>query len=82
MIVLCDGAPSGYNGTYGGLLDKKLIEAVKKVRKTGIKLFCYGINSPRVEQYYAPDFHLINDLKDLDIKALKKLGNYLLNKRR
>ncbi|MCK5609828.1 hypothetical protein KAR91_48600 [Candidatus Pacearchaeota archaeon] len=82
MIVFCDGAPHGYNGTYGGLLDKKLIEAVKKVRDVGIKLFCYGIQSPRVEQYYAPDFHLINNLDDLDTRALKTLGSYLLNKRK
>ena len=43
LIVLCDGQPSGFNGTYGGLLLKELHKAVKKVRSSGIKLFCYGM---------------------------------------
>jgi len=79
LIVFCDGAPSGYNHTYGGILNIKLKEAVQKIRKAGIKIFCFGINSPEVEQYYSPDFCLIYKLDDLDEKALKKLGQYLLN---
>lgn len=78
MIVICDGAPSGYNGEYGGLLDDKLIESVQRAKKAGIKVFCFGIKSPLVERYYAPDFHLVNSLEDLDELALIKLGGYLL----
>lgn len=78
MMVICDGAPSGYNGSYGGLLDIKLKESVQRVKKAGIKVFCFGIQSPRVAHYYSPDFQLVNSLDDLDEKTLRKLGSYLL----
>jgi hypothetical protein len=78
MIVVCDGAPSGYNGTYGGLLETRLVEAVQEVKKSGIKVFCFGIMSPRVQRFYAPDFKLIDNINELDAAAMQKLGSYLL----
>jgi cobalamin biosynthesis protein CobT len=78
MIVLCDGAPSGYNGTYGGLLETELVKAVQRVRAAGIKLFCFGMMADRVRMFYKPDVEIVHSLDDLDQKALKKLAEYLL----
>ena len=78
MIVLCDGEPSGYNGTYGGKLEEGLREAVKRVRKSGIKLFCFGMMAERVREFYAPDVEILRSLEDLDEKALRKLAEFLL----
>jgi len=82
MIVLCDGAPSGHNGTYNGKLITELKNTVKKIKHYGISLFCFGIQAKKVEQFYAPDVEIVNSLNDLDQKALKKLGHFLLTKRK
>lgn len=80
LIVLCDGAPSGWNGTYGTHLPDSLRAAIKKVRRSGIKLFCFGIQAEQVRKYYAPDVEIVQNLEDLDKKALNKLASFLLSK--
>jgi cobalamin biosynthesis protein CobT len=79
MIVLCDGAPNGYNGTYGDHLPNSLHAAIKRVRESGIKLFCFGIMAEQVRKYYEPHVEIVNSLKDLDKKALNKLASFLLS---
>ena len=78
LIVLCDGAPSGYNGTYGGYLINGLHEAIARIRKSGIKLFCFGIKTNDVEEFYAPDVEIVQQLDDLNEKMLRKLAQFLL----
>jgi cobalamin biosynthesis protein CobT len=80
LIMLCDGLPSGYNGTYGGILIDELKKAIDKIRKSGIKLFCFGIQSDYVRTYYEPDVDIVHNLNDLDEKALRKLAEYLLRR--
>jgi cobalamin biosynthesis protein CobT len=80
LIVLCDGAPSGFNGTYGGYLVKGLYESIEKIRKSGIKLFCFGIRAREVERFYKPDVEIVNELDDLNEKVLRKLAQFLLHK--
>lgn len=80
LIVLCDGAPSGYNGTYGGHLQRSLLETVYRVRRSGIKLFCFGIKTELVKKYYEPDVDIVQSLQDLDQKALKRLVSFLLSR--
>ena len=77
LLILCDGKPSGYNGTYGGRLLEELKNTVEKIRKTNIKLFCFGIQTNDVEEFYAPDVEVINNLQGVSEKALLKLGGFL-----
>jgi cobalamin biosynthesis protein CobT len=79
IIVLCDGYPSGCNGTYGGLLQNKLHEVIKQVRGAGIKLFCFGIQCEAVRKYYEPDVEIVQSIESLDTMALKKLADYLIH---
>jgi cobalamin biosynthesis protein CobT len=78
LIVLCDGAPSGYNHTYGGLLERELNFAIQKIREAGIKLFCYGMMTDDVKKFYDPNVEILHNLQSLDSKALIKLSELLL----
>ena len=78
MIVLCDGQPSGYNGTYGGLLIDELHNTVADIKRSGIKLFCFGIHAPDVGEFYDPEFKNIENLADLDLFALEKMSEFLI----
>jgi len=80
MIVLCDGVPNGYGGSYRDLLERELKTTVKKIKNNGIKLFCFGMMTESVNKFYKPDVEVVNSLNDMDIKALKKLSEFLLEK--
>jgi hypothetical protein len=78
MIVICDGHPSGYHSKYLGKLARELKNTIQKIRKSGIKLFCYGIKSPGVKKFYDPDCVIIESLEHFDEMALTQLGKFLL----
>ncbi len=81
MIVICDGAPSGYNGTYNGHLPIELKRTVNRIRKAEISIFCFGIKSEKVRIFYDPDVEILDSIEDLDKKALSKLSGFLLRRR-
>lgn len=80
MIILCDGQPSGFNYTYNGKLCTELHKAVKKVRNSGINLFCFGIMADEVKTYYEPNVEIVHDLKNLDSKSLRKLAELIIKR--
>jgi len=78
MFVICDGLPNGNNGTYGNLLPKCLKHTVKKIKKAKIKLFCWGIVSEAIKEYYAPDCVILESITNLNQITLKKAAQYIL----
>ena len=80
MFVICDGLPNGNNGTYGNLLPQCLKHTVKKIKKAKIKLFCWGIVSEAIKDYYAPDCVILESISNLNKMTLKKVAQYILRR--
>jgi len=47
MVLVSDGYPTGYQG-----IEKKLVETIKEIAKSGTLLIGVGINSREIEEYF------------------------------
>lgn len=75
MIVLSDGYPESCSGERQ-IMRAHLKQTVAKVSKAGIEVIGVGIQSEAVQDFY-PDSIVVRDIKDLPVKAMKKLSNII-----
>lgn len=74
QIVLADGQPSGYNGSYGNDTLGKLLRSVnQKIVASGIEQFSFGMQTDCVKKYYARS-KAVFKLDDLTEETLRLIA--------
>ena len=75
LLVLSDGEPAA-DCVDHAILCSDLKNKVKAVQKSGIECIGIGIETDCVKHYY-PDYVVLNDVKDLPKKAMRKLSSLI-----
>jgi cobalamin biosynthesis protein CobT len=76
MIVLSDGYPAAAGAR--GDLEQHLVQVVKDVSASGVKVVGIGIESTAVQKFY-PKNLVLNKVEDLPTAVIKELRHLLMN---